>query len=625
MIRPLPRRPLAAALLLAFAAAPVPVPAQDAKPADGKAAETKADAEPALEKANVAMIELTGGYPEAPQPAGPFGNLVQTLDQAKGRIEKAAADDRVHAVLLKIDSPEIGFTKARGLRDSVKTVRDAGKPVYCYFSDASTAGYLVACAGDKVILPESGSLMMLGVRAEVEFYKELFDDFEVRPDILKVGKYKAAAEPYTRSEMSEAFREELSEVLGDIYGNILSTVAENRGMTEDAVDAAIDDGPHTASSAKSAGLVDAVMYEDEIAGMIQSELNAKEVRVVEDYAKPKPKKYEGFSGLMELIQELSGESRAATVRGDKVAVIYALGAIVSGKSAVSPFGGSATMGDETMVEAIDQAREDESVKAVVLRIDSPGGSALASDLMWRALVRLKKEKPLIVSMGEVAGSGGYYIAMPADTIVADESTITGSIGVVGGKLAFGETFSKYGVTHSVVQFGDNAGALSPLAPFDEGEEASMRRMLDEIYEIFTRKAAEGRSMDVGKLKELAGGRIYSGERAKELGLVDELGTLEDAIMLARKAAEKRFDDVDDGAELARINLPEPINPFEAFLEGGFPGFIETQQRAAGEAAVKSVLDALPARLGETAGSLGTLETLARERALVVMPFGLTVR
>ena len=587
--------------------------------------DAKKNEKPKLEKANVAHIELTGGYPEAPQPAGPFGNLRQTFDQVKGRIEKAATDDRVSAVILKIDAPAVGFTKARGLRDSVKTVRDAGKPVYAYFSDASTPGYLVAVAADKVILPESGSLMMLGVRAEVEFYKQLFDDFRVKPDMLKVGKYKAAAEPYNRTEMSEAFREELSEVLGDIYGNILSTVAENRGMDEKAVDAAIDDGPHTAESAKAAGLVDLVMYEDQIADLIKSDLNAEAVRVVEDYAKPKPKTYEGLAGMMELINELSGQGAKSTVRGDKVAVIYALGTIVSGKSAVSPFGGSATMGDETMVEAIDQAREDESVKAVVLRIDSPGGSALASDLMWRALVRLKAEKPLIVSMGEVAGSGGYYIAMPADTIVADESTITGSIGVVGGKLAFGDTFKKYGVTHSVVQFGENSGALSLLEPFDESEEESMRRMLNEIYEIFTRKAAEGRGMEQDALKELAGGRIYSGERAKELGLVDELGTLEDAITLAQKAAEKRFDDVEDGAKLARINLPEPVNPFEAFLEGGFPGFIAAQQKAAGEAAVKTVVDALPAPLRDAAAKLEAMETLARETALVVMPYGLTVK
>ena len=228
----------------AVLAAAVPSFADDAK---------QDAAQPQLEKANVAQIDLTGGYPEAPQPAGPFGNLTQTFDQVKGRIEKAATDDRVAAVILKIDDPAIGFTKARGLRDSVKTVRDAGKPVYAYFANASTPGYLVACAADKVILPESGSVMMTGVRAEVEFYKQLFDDFEVQPDMLKVGKYKAAAEPYNRTEMSEAFREELSEVLGDIYGNILSTVAENRGMEEDAVDAAIDDGPHTAESAKAAG------------------------------------------------------------------------------------------------------------------------------------------------------------------------------------------------------------------------------------------------------------------------------------------------------------------------------------------------------------------------------------
>ena len=617
MTRTTPRRlPSAAPLLLTPLLLAAPAFADDGK---------KEDAKPAIEKANVAHIELSGDFPEAPQPEGPFGGLTQTLEKAKERIEKAGADDRISAVLLRLDGPAAGFAKARGLRESIKTVRDAGKPVYVYTDDLSTSGYLIACAADKVVLPESGSLMMIGLRAEVEFYKNLFDDFEVRPDMLKVGKYKAAAEPYNRSEMSDAFREELSEVLGDIYGNILETVAETRGMNEEAVDAAIDNGPHTAEGARAAGLIDAIMYEDQLADVIKTDLDAGEVRIVEDYLKPKPKKYEGFAGLMELMQDLSGETSQSVGKGPKVAVIYALGPIVTGKSLESPFGGGQSMGSETMVKAIDKAREDDTVKAVVLRVDSPGGSALASDLMWRALVRLKAEKPLIVSMGEVAGSGGYYIAMPGDTIVADPSTITGSIGVVGGKLAFGETFAKYGVTHSVVQYGDNAGAMSLLTPFDESEEQAMRKMLAEIYEIFTRKAAEGRNMEYDKLVELAGGRIYSGERAKELGLVDELGTLEDAIRLATKAAADRNDDVDEGTELARLNLPEPVNPFEALLEGGFPSFLRMNERAAGEAAVSAALDALPEPVSGVLSRLSAMERLSREKALVVMPFGLSVK
>ncbi|MFH5805777.1 signal peptide peptidase SppA [Alienimonas sp. DA493] len=624
MTRPTPRRFAPAALVPAALALLTVGFAPAASFADEKNAE-QADARPAIEKANVAHIKLSGAFPEAPQPEGPFGALTQTLEKAKDRIEKAAADDRISAVLLEIDDPEAGFTKARSLRASIKTVRDAGKPVYAYFEDASTPGYLIACAADKVIAPESGGVMMVGLRAEVEFYKELFDDFEVQPDMLRVGKFKSAAEPYTRSSMSPEFREELTEVLGDIYENVLVTVAETRGMEKDAVDAAIDSGPHTANGAKAAGLIDEILYEDQIADLIKKELNAGEVRIVEDYLKPKPKKYEGFSGLMELLNDLSGETQSTASRGPKIAVIYALGPIISGKSVESPFTGAQSMGSDTMIKAIDEAREDDTVKAVVLRVDSPGGSALASDLMWRALVRLKAEKPLIVSMGEVAGSGGYYIAMPGDTILADPSTITGSIGVVGGKLAFGETFKRFGVTHDVVQFGDNAGTLSLLTPFDESEEAAMRKMLAEIYELFTKKAAEGRNMELERLKELAGGRIYSGARAKELGLVDELGTLEDAIALAEKAAAERHDDVDEGDELGRLNLPKPVNPFEALFENGMPGMLKAQQAAAGEAAVAAAVEALPEPLSGVAARLGALETLAKERALVVMPFGLTVK
>ena len=613
------RRSTAAALAGALLLCAAPALRAD----DGDAAPKKAES--AIAKANVAHIKITGSFPEAPQMEGPFGSLTQTLEKAKQRIEKAGADDRISAVLLRLDNPTVGFSKARSLRESIKTVRDAGKPVYVYFDDAATPGYLIGCAADKMICPESGGVMMVGLRAEVEFYKNLFDDFEVQPDMLRVGKFKSAAEPYTRSEMSPEFREELTEVLGDIYSNVLETVAEARGMTEEAVDAAIDSGPHTAEGARAAGLVDLVMYEDQIADLIKTDLNAGEVRIVEDYLKPKPKKYEGLTGLMELMNDLSGRTSSSSSRGPKIAVIYALGPIVSGKSVESPFSGAQSMGSETMVKAIDKAREDETVKAVVLRVDSPGGSALASDLIWRALVRLKAEKPLIVSMGEVAGSGGYYIAVPGETILADPTTITGSIGVVGGKLAFGETFKKYGVTHDVVQFGDNAGTLSLLTPFDQSEEAAMRKMLAEIYEIFTRKAAEGRGMELEKLKELAGGRIYSGERAKELGLVDELGTLEDAIELATKAAAKKFDDVDDDTELARLNLPEPVNPFEALLENGLPGMIRTHRETAGRSAVAAALDALPAPVAGLMDRLNVLETLSRERALVVMPFGLRVK
>ena len=626
--RPMPRPafpppfPLAAAALLLAAA---PAFAQDgkdaAKPAaELPAAEQPAAERPAIDKAYVAQIEISGSFPEAPQAGGIFGSLTETLEDVKGRIERAAADTRIAAVLLTVDGPGVDYAKAREIRQSVQAVKDAGKPVWVSFDDVSTGGYLIACAGDTVVAPESGTFTVLGVRAEVEFYKELFDDFEVRPDVLRVGKYKAAAEPYTRTEMSEAFREELSEVLGDAYRNLVATIAEGRGLTEAQVKAAIDSGPHAAPAAKDAGLIDVLAYEDEIPALIAEELNAGEVSLREDYAKKKAKTYEGLSGLMELMTELGGKPKSAAPREPYVAVIYALGQIMPGKSLTSPFG-TRVMGHETMIEAIDAAREDDNCKAAVLRVDSPGGSALASDLIWRALVRLKGEKPLIVSMGGVAGSGGYYIAAPGDVIVADPATITGSIGVVGLKLAFGEAFEEFGVTHSVVQYGENAGALSLLEVYDPAEKAAMTKLLATIYEQFTAKVADGRGMEQQRVKELGGGRIYSGARAKELGLVDELGTLHDAIRLAEQAAAEKYDDVDAGADLPRRNLPEPGNPFENLLEGGFPGILKVQE----DAAVGAALRMLPAPLRGAVRRLHVFEALTNERAVTAMPFGLELK
>ena len=607
-MNPSPRTALPAVAFLCLAVVPLP-----------------ADAAEPLAKANVAHIVLDGSYPEAAPQTGLFGSVTQTLRQVRGRIEKAAGDDRVHAVLIHVKSPGVGYAQARELRGAIAAVRDSGKPVYAYATDLSTPGYLVACGAEKLVMPESGGVMMLGVRAEVEFYKNLFDWAGVEADMLKVGKYKAAAEPYTRDSMSDAFREELSEVLGDIFGTLVEDVARNRGMTEERAKSAIDNGPHTAESAKRAGLVDVIAYEDELGELFKRDLNAGEVRIVEDYSKPKPPSYEGFTGFMQLMNELSGQgSSAGRTYGPQVAVVYASGTIVSGKSQNPPvpvpgFTGD-VLGDETLVKAVDKAREDDAVKAVVLRVDSPGGSALASDLMWRALVRLKASKPLVVSMGEVAGSGGYYISMPADTIVADPATITGSIGVVGGKLALGETFKKAGVTIDVVEYGENAGTMSIVSGFDDREEQAMRAMLQEIYELFTRKAAEGRGMELENLKELAGGRIYSGKRAKELGLVDELGTLDDAIALAKTAAAERFDDVTPDTVLGLTELPEPVSPLEA-LFGDSMGV----STALGDAALGAAVGRLPEQVAAPLRNLSTLSLLADERALLVMPFGVRVR
>ena len=268
---------------------------------------------------------------------------------------------------------------------------------------------------------------------------------------------------------------------------------------------------------------------------------------------------------MKLLQEMSGQgTKAEESKTPKVAIIYATGVIESGKSSPGSILGEAAMGAETIVEQIEKAEEDDTVKAIVLRVDSPGGSALASDLMWRAIVETKK--PIVASMSDTAASGGYYISMGCDAIYAEPGTLTGSIGVVGGKLALGGLLEKVGVTTDTVKVGKNGGLYSPLSPFNDEQEKAVRAMMEETYRQFVAKAAKGREMEFDALEALAGGRVYSGRKAREIGLVDELGTLDDAIAKAKDLAGLKPDD-----EVERLVLPEAKSVFEALSEA-FEGF-----------------------------------------------------
>ena len=271
--------------------------------------------------------------------------------------------------------------------------------------------------------------------------------------------------------------------------------------------------------------------------------------------------------------------------------------------------GDESMGSTTMIKAIRQARDDATVKAVVLRVDSPGGSALASDLMWHELETLDGKKPFVVSMGDVAASGGYYIAMGADRIFAEPGTLTGSIGVVGGKLAFEKFYEKIGITTSVVQRGKNSGVLSMTTPFSDAERDTMQKMLNDIYAQFTTKAAAGRKMDVEKLEKMARGRVYTGAQALQLGLIDEIGTLADAIAHAKKAAG-----LDPEQKLERLDLPKPISPFEQLFGPADPG------AASLKAASSAWLRRLPPEVSDSLKGLEVYELLARERVLTVMPY-----
>jgi protease-4 len=316
--------------------------------------------------------------------------------------------------------------------------------------------------------------------------------------------------------------------------------------------------------------------------------------------------------MMELLT--GGQQPRRKTSTPKIAVIYASGMITTGKSQTDFLSGEGVMGSDTMIKAIREANTDATVKAIVLRVDSPGGSALASDLMWHELELV--QKPFVVSMGDVAGSGGYYIAMGADRIFADPGTITGSIGVVGGKFALDGLFSKVGITTDIISRGKNSGVLSSTTVFTDSERQAMQRLLDEIYEQFTAKAANGRKMDKVALEKLARGRVYTGNAALKLGLVDQLGSLEDAIAHAQQQAGLKPED-----KIERLTLPKPVSPLESLFGSLDPN---ADARLA-DGAVRRVLRTISPELERHFQALHLLETISHERVLTVMPFRMLVK
>jgi len=565
----------------------------------------------AAKPAQYGEIILKGNYPEGSDMPGVLSELTENMSSALARFEKAADDEKIAGLILKFDLPMIGWGKVYEFQQAIKRVQAKGKKVYAWMDRGLAQQYLLASVCDEVIMPESGVVLLSGLRMEVSFYKNLFDKLDIQPDMLRVGEYKGAAEPYTRTEMSDALREELTAILDDFYTRLVSTVAENRKMDKKAVEAAIDQGPFSAETAKELGLVDRLAYVDEIESHLKQASDSEEFKIVQKYGKKKADTdFAGFNGMIKMMNLMMGiEPVKRKSKLPKIAIINATGMIIDGRSQSDLFG-SSYMGSQTMINAINTAAKDETVKAILLRVDSPGGSALASDLMWRALE--EAGKPIVVSMGDTAASGGYYIAMGADTIFAEPWTITGSIGVVGGKLALNGLYEKMGINTSVISRGQNSGALSPLNPMTNSERAAFQKLLNDIYKQFTTKAAAGRKMKYEDLEKLARGRVYTGAMAQKIGLVDKLGTMHDAYLHAIKLAGLSETD-----KVEKLVLPKPVSPFEALF-----GPIETSVSAQKN---NKWLSLIPEPIREVVKQATVINQLAKHPAITVMPFTLQLR
>ncbi len=606
------------AMILALGLLAYPLGGRSAAAADNdhKAGEQKAqgqktgdkadhDKKPAPRpKASVVEFTLKGSYPEGPQPAGLFAEIQPSLGKFVDRMDAAAKDKAVDAVILRVAEAELERSTVDELRAAVGRVRKAGKPVYAELIDADSRAYLLAGACDCIYMAPGGTLMIPGVRAEMSFYKGLLDKLGIEFQILQMGKYKSAGEPLIRTEPSPAAREEMTGIVDDLYQNLVATIAKDRKLDEAQVRKLIDEGIFTAQAAQKARLVDVVGYADEIRDLFRKKLQAEKVDFITDYKKEKNDlDFSGIGGLMKLMElAFGGKTSEKTAGARKIAVVYAVGVIVQGKSANS-FMGDDTVGSTSLVEALQKADKDSKVAAIVLRIDSPGGSAVASDLIWRQVNRM--HKPVIASMANVAASGGYYIAAAARRIIAEPQTITGSIGVIGGKPVISKLLGKVGVSTEVISRGKNSGMLSLTAPFTPEERKAWMNVMEETYGQFVAKVAEGRKMPRAKVEELAQGRVYTGKMALDKGLIDGLGTLEDAVRAAKEAAGLKPDEKVD-----LETLPEPKTFFEQLLDQ--------------DSAMTRVRAALP-ELASTLASAELIRRVFREPSLLLMPYRLEVK
>lgn len=460
-------------------------------------------------------VRLTAAMTDAPAEGGLFFDPAQMpllLTDVTADIRAAATDPSVKGLYLEIESVGGGWAQVQELRDAVTAFVDAGKPCHAWANGYDNKSYYLASSCKEVYLAPAGIFLVNGFAVTNEYYTGTLEKLGVDAEFEHVGDFKTAIEPFERSGPSPAADEAMNSMLDSLYGQMLRGVAASRGQPEEALRALVDRSPITPQAAFDAGLVDGLRYRDEV----REGLAGEERTSLRAYHKSRNK----------------GDLLAGT--HPKIAVVHAEGAITSGKSSESIFGGR-SVGDETMEEILTDIREDDRVSAVVLRVNSPGGSGLASDNIWRQVALTREAgKPVVVSMGDYAASGGYYIAAGADHIVAEPGTLTGSIGVFGGKMNLRGLYEKVGVSLHTWQRGELANLLSSTSGFNEAERAQFRGFLQGFYDIFLARVAAGRDLSTEAVHAVAQGRVWTGEQALAHGLVDELGGLETAVAKAKE-------------------------------------------------------------------------------------------
>jgi protease-4 len=484
------------------------------------------EAVPNPERRELAEIRLLAAPNDGDQPSlfGPGG---PTLRETLVAIDEARTDEHVVALFLRLGPMGSAWGRIGDLREALQAVRDAGKPVHCHFETLDNAGYLLAASVcDQLSVTPAGMLDAVGVAAQVFYARSMLESLGIQADILQVGTYKGAAEPLTRDEMTDATRESLGALLDTLESTLVAGIATGRHMSEADAQAALDAGPYDAASALAAHLVDAVEYDDEARTHAREAAGATRNRLVHIGPAPEP------VTLGQILDALSGTPEDEEPVGDHIVLAYLEGEISDAETNT----GGGTGAVEPFVAAMRELQEDETVRAVVLRINSPGGSALASDRMWQSVDLLSARVPVIVSVGDMAASGGYYVAVAGDEILAQPTSIVGSIGVVGGKISIAGSLDRIGVHPETLTRGRHAAWSTVTATFSEEERVIIQRMMDSTYERFVSLVVRGRAHDWASIEAVAQGRVWSGADGLSRGLVDGVGGLSTAIAHARSRA-----------------------------------------------------------------------------------------
>jgi protease-4 len=530
------------------------------------------------------VLDLEGDVPERLPAEIPIPILQSqtalSVEQVWDTFRRAASDSPIRGILFEPRGLDIGWAKMEEIHDEILQFKKSGKPIVTYLRSPTAREYYLASATDKIFISPEDSLDLKGLRAESMYFKQTLDKVGVKAEVVHAGKYKDAGDILTQTSMSPETREVLNAILDQYYGNLITTVAEGRKKQPDAVRALIDDGPFLARDAVSDGLIDSVGYEDQAVAEMQSRLKQSEL-----------KKISGKAYVKGLVPGTGG--------GRKIALIVGQGMITAGS-------GNETADDESFtgtgfIKLLKQVENDSSIQGVIMRIDSPGGDAVTSDNILHEVKNLSKKKPLVISMSDEAASGGYYVAVTGDPIIAYPNTLTGSIGVIFAKFTLHGLYDKLGVDEQLLTRGRYADIDSAYAPLSDAERQKLTGQIDAFYRAFVSRVAEGRKKQFNQIEPLAQGRVWLGAQAKDNGLVDQLGGLDRAIEVLKQQAHMSPSD-----RITLVPYPGRRSVFELLMSRADPA-AEVQMR------LEKVLGKFP------------LQALSQRGFLKVMPYSISVR